>query len=51
MTESHIRQKLHFWTLNGINGSTANPGQAPNNLCYVYLVTEFDGITDSVTKI
>ena len=24
-----IRQKVHFWTLNMINGSTANPGQAP----------------------
>ena len=29
-----------------------DPGrQAHNNLCYVYLVTELDGITDSVTKI
>ena len=29
MTESLIMQKVHFWTLNGINGSTANPGRAP----------------------
>ena len=24
-----IRQKVHFWTISGINGSTANPGRAP----------------------
>ena len=24
-----IMQKVNFWTLNGINGSTANPGRAP----------------------
>ena len=31
MTESLIRQKVHFWTLNGINGLTAIPGRAPMN--------------------
>ena len=24
-----IRQNVHFWTLNGINGSMAYPGRAP----------------------
>ena len=24
-----IRQKVHFWTINGINESLANPGRAP----------------------
>ena len=29
MTESLLWQKVHFWTLNGINGSMASPGRAP----------------------
>ena len=29
MTESLTRQKVHFWTTNGINGSMANPQRAP----------------------
>ena len=29
----------------------ANPGRTPKNLCYVYLVTELNGITDNVIKI
>ena len=29
MTESLLGRKSIFWTINGINGSTANPGRAP----------------------
>ena len=29
MTESLLGRKSIFWTLNGINGSLANPGLAP----------------------
>ena len=29
MTESLLGRKSIFWTINGINGSLANPGQAP----------------------
>ena len=29
MTESLLGRKSIFWTINGINGSMANPGRAP----------------------
>ena len=29
MTESPLGRKSIFWTMNGINGSMANPGRAP----------------------
>ena len=29
MTESLLGRKSNFWTINGINSSTANPGRAP----------------------
>ena len=29
MTENLIRQEVHFWILNGINGSMAELGPAP----------------------